>query len=114
MVGAPVHIGGFEHGFVEVMDRGGDKPVLRTSTIACGHCGKHHVIRHGSGRWRVLGFCALCNRMVCGPTCTGNCVPQEAQVENIEAGRDVDAPRPELTGWTPAVERSLILPKINS
>jgi hypothetical protein len=73
-----------------MIDPGADKPILEARTIQCVHCGQHWVPKPGSGIER--GFCMNCNGPICGRKCA-ECVPQEAQVENLEAGRPLDAPR---------------------
>lgn len=62
--------------------------------IQCRHCGRHVVFKSAldeavKGR-AVMSFCARCNGPCCH-TCT-QCVPQERQLENIEAGRPVLTP----------------------
>ena len=63
-----------------------DGPEVHQDTIQCVHCYRHWVYKPGSGKTR--GFCTRCNGFVCGPKCA-ECVPKEAKLENIEAGRDV-------------------------
>ena len=62
-------------------------PVVEIPTITCCHCGRVWQWIPGSGRNR--GFCLKCNAFFCGPQCQA-CVPQEQQLENLEAGRPVD------------------------
>lgn len=58
--------------------------------VRCVHCGRHHAVRQSIealalGR-NVLGYCARCDGVHC-PGCA-ECVPNERQLDNIEAGRD--------------------------
>lgn len=57
-------------------------------TIQCVHCGAHHVIKEAFERacQGKLGFCARCNGPTCGRAICEPCVPQEQQLENMEAG----------------------------
>lgn len=69
--------------------------------LHCCHCGKSHIVAAAlndlcSGK-PVLGFCAKCNHPTC-PTCT-ECVPQERQIENLEAGRDKLTPTPAFAAF---------------
>lgn len=49
-------------------------------TMQCAHCGKHWVLKPGSGRKR--GFCMLCNQVTCGQEqCEIRCVPQEVMCD---------------------------------
>ena len=64
--------------------------------VMCCHCGAHHAYRstldaHLRGEQR-LGFCQRCNAPRC-LTCA-ECVPLDAQLANVEAGRHHAAPRP--------------------
>lgn len=66
-------------------------------TVQCVHCGAHHVIKNAFKRATEgkLGFCARCNGITCGRAICEPCVPQEQQLENMEAGRlDVHTYRP--------------------
>ena len=63
--------------------------------VQCCHCGAHHPYRstldaHLRGEKR-LGFCSCCNAPTC-LSCT-ECVPLDAQLANVEAGRWHAAPR---------------------
>jgi hypothetical protein len=78
-------------------------PEQQLDTVQCVHCGRHWVytravleaIRGG------LGFCQRCNGITCGQACQA-CVPQEQQLDNIEAGRlDWREYRPIVAGWLP-------------
>jgi predicted RNA-binding Zn-ribbon protein involved in translation (DUF1610 family) len=52
------------------------------TTLQCPHCGKHWIMRSGSGRLR--GFCLKCMRVTCGaPECMA-CVPIEARLDHAE------------------------------
>ncbi len=54
------------------------------STRQCVHCGRHEVIRAGSGKKR--GWCVKCTGFLCGrKPCLQNCVPYEARIEYEEA-----------------------------
>lgn len=64
--------------------------------VRCVHCGRHHAVRQSIAALAlgrpVLGFCARCNGVHC-PACA-KCVPNERQLDNIEAGRHpLDASR---------------------
>ena len=50
-------------------------------TVQCRHCGKHFVMRHGSGT--VRGYCQRCGGLVCGPRCAA-CVPFEQALDLAE------------------------------
>ncbi len=63
--------------------------------VQCCHCGAHHPFRstldaHLRGEQR-LGFCQRCNAPRC-LTCS-ECVPLDAQLANVEAGKWHAAPR---------------------
>jgi len=61
-------------------------------TLSCCHCGGIWILQKGSGKAR--GFCQQCDRVHCGgPTCW-ECIPYEARIENLEAGRPELTPRP--------------------
>lgn len=69
--------------------------------LHCCHCGKSHLVASAlnelcAGK-PALGFCARCNHPTC-PTCT-ECVPNERQIENIEAGRPVLTPAPVMAAF---------------
>ena len=57
-------------------------------TLQCCHCGGHFVVNPGSGRRR--GFCTQCGSVTCGAPSCDACVPTEAWLENVEAGRRED------------------------
>lgn len=57
-------------------------------TSQCCHCGGHFVIEPGSGK--VRGYCARCGDVTCGLQRCDGCVPNEAWLENVEAGRRGD------------------------
>ena len=50
-------------------------------TAQCVHCGKHFVMRHGSGT--VRGYCPKCDGLVCGPSCA-RCTPYEKRIDVAE------------------------------
>lgn len=64
--------------------------------IRCCHCGKHHPARGAVGLLLAgvpaLGYCSRCDGVHC-PQCVA-CVPVEQRLDNLEAGRAVDAARP--------------------
>src|SRR4051812_5890735 len=62
---------------------------LRADTKQCCHCGRHWIVLKGSGILR--GYCQGCDHSTCGAAECDPCIPQEARLENIEAGK------PELT-----------------
>lgn len=113
-----------EAGLITISDPGVDRPTLEIMTVQCVHCGGHFPLKPPKliverltvleaqfyeelGR-KVRGFCQRCNGYVCGPGCA-KCVPTEQLLENYEKGRAEDF-RPIVSGWTPASEKSLILP----
>lgn len=60
-------------------------PVER-DTKQCCHCGKHWIVKPGSGT--IRGFCPQCNDHVCGdPMCTSACYPYEKRLEDYEKGK---------------------------
>lgn len=63
--------------------------VFSEKTVQCCHCGKHIIIRDAFAQAikGKLGYCGRCNHITCGSPECQNCVPQEQQIENIEAGR---------------------------
>jgi len=63
-------------------------PETQQDTVQCVHCGQHWVWEKAilSAIQGGLGFCTRCNGITCGDACQA-CVPQEQQLENIEAGR---------------------------
>jgi len=78
-----------EQGRVTIYAPGSDK-VQEFGTVQCVHCGGHFPIKPGSGK--IRGFCMRCNGPICGPKCV-KCVPEEAMLENMEAGRASDHQR---------------------
>lgn len=56
---------------------------VETDTRQCVHCGRHWIVRPGSGKLR--GYCANCNGPFCGPACE-RCLPTEKLLECIEKG----------------------------
>lgn len=65
--------------------------MVQSDTVSCCHCGYTWVFQPGSGRRR--GFCLRCNHITCGRECCERmgCVPQEQQIENMEAFRAIDS-----------------------
>jgi hypothetical protein len=57
-------------------------------TVQCVHCGRHWIFQRAvlEAIKGGLGFCARCNGITCGESCQ-SCVPQEQQLENMEAFR---------------------------
>jgi len=66
-------------------DKGSDR-TREAKLKACVHCGLTWLPRPGSGR--LAGFCTRCMGDVCGqPACVARgCLPNEAQIEMLEAG----------------------------
>lgn len=58
--------------------------VTTADTLQCVHCGKHWMVKPGSGR--VRGYCFRCGGPICGPCCV-ECVPYERQIEMLEERR---------------------------
>lgn len=77
-----------DDGYFSVLDPGRDKPISECSTLMCRHCGRHWIVKPGSGKKR--GWCMRCNGPTCGPKCGGKCVPLEQLLENYEKGRPRD------------------------
>ena len=76
------------HGHVE---RTGPYGELQTGdTLSCCHCGCHWEVRAGSGVQR--GFCQQCMGYVCGGPDCHDCLPKEARLANLEAGRPLLTP----------------------
>jgi hypothetical protein len=51
-------------------------------TLQCCHCGRHFVVRRGSGR--IRGWCAIEGKPTCGrPECVP-CVPLEKRMLQME------------------------------
>lgn len=73
-----------ESGSLLYDDPGPGRP-REMATVMCCHCGRHWAPRPGSGRTR--GWCQNCQGYVCSAACA-DCVPLEAYLENLEAGRD--------------------------
>lgn len=76
-----------ESGEVTLIDPGSDKPILRTGTLQCCHCGGHWFPQPGSGN--VRGWCQNCHGPICGPDCA-QCIPVEQLLENYEKCRPLD------------------------
>lgn len=75
------------HGVFTVYDARTDR-FVEEFTVQCVHCNAHvHV---APGRTKGMGYCRNCMGWVCSGACQA-CVPWEARLENLEAGR------PELT-----------------
>lgn len=75
---------------------------INQDTLQCPHCGMHWVPQPGSGRRR--GYCFKCSGVLCGRgKCAAECIPQEAQVELIEAGMHWDQliEHVRFHGWKP-------------
>ena len=53
-------------------------------TIQCVHCGRHWIVRPGSGRRR--GFCMNCSGPCCGSRKCRVCIPFERKLELREKG----------------------------
>lgn len=69
--------------------------VVDCDTLSCSHCHGQWEVVAGSGKLR--GFCNRCAGYVCGrPECMNQCLPFEARLENIEAGRHELTPVPTL------------------
>lgn len=93
-----------EDGEITAIDPEKDRPIGKIPTLQCAHCGGHFPVRPERGRITVPGVgilraahyerCSRCNGPICGAGCYGRCVPAERQIENLEAGRDVDTPPP--------------------
>jgi hypothetical protein len=65
-------------------------PKIYHDTYRCRHCQRHWV--HVKNKARQRGYCVRCCGPVCGNRdCADQCIPAEARLENVEAGR------PELT-----------------
>lgn len=62
--------------------------------ICCCHCKKLWEVVRGSGRSR--GWCYKCSAPTCSLLCAVTCLPYEAQLENIEAGRPQFTERPTM------------------
>ena len=67
-------------GYIEIISPLGR---VEHDTLQCCHCGRHFIVKHGSGIRR--GFCMNCNKVTCGATACSVCVPYEKQIEMIEA-----------------------------
>lgn len=61
--------------------------------LQCVHCLFSWEVVAGSGIER--GFCHRCMGYTCSPRCAGLCVPYEVRLENEEAGRPRETPRPD-------------------
>lgn len=76
-----------QHGVLTLYNQKTDR-FEEIGTVQCCHCGSHTQI-DVRGRPKG-GWCRNCQGFICGPACL-RCVPLEARLENLEAGR------PELT-----------------
>lgn len=69
------------------------RPAVIEDTVQCVHCQRHRVYRARTAS-RDWAWCTLCSGPVCNrPECALKCVPAEAWLENVEAGRPEDARR---------------------
>lgn len=59
--------------------------VVTQATVSCCHCRRVWLVQPGSGRRR--GFCQRCMGITCGSVECHECLPFEAWLENVEAGR---------------------------
>ena len=68
-------------------------PKIYRETYRCRHCSRHWV--HTPEKARSRGFCIRCAGPVCGKAdCANECLPYEARLENVEAGRPEMTPLP--------------------
>lgn len=70
---------------------------IEQATLMCCHCGAHFsLLKYGkTSLGTVPGTCWTCGgQPVCGKQECMQCVPNEVQLSNMEAGRSVLAPRP--------------------
>ena len=92
----------YEAGLITIADPGSDIPLLEEKTYQCVHCDCHFSVRKGGGVAR--GYCTRCAGFICGPACE-KCIPVEQMLENIEAGRPLDAEKPTMISvpklWLP-------------
>lgn len=79
-------------GHYEIVDPEG--PTVRGDTVCCVHCKHTWLFIPGSGRLR--GWCHRCGGLTCGSPACDLCVPFEARLENLEAGRPELTPPPTL------------------
>lgn len=63
-------------------------PKTYQDTVQCVHCQRHRVYEKGAGK--LWGYCLLCGGPHCATTACSRCVPAEAWMENVEAGRAED------------------------
>jgi len=83
--------------------------------LQCVHCSFTWEVVVGSGIER--GFCHRCMGYTCSPRCAGFCLTIEERLENEEAGRPRETPRPErsavleVPGVIVAKPQKLILPE---
>lgn len=68
-------------GYLTIMSEG---PLVEADTLQCVHCGKHWIVRPGSGIER--SFCKRCMGVLCGSPECEPCVPFEARLEIVEGG----------------------------
>lgn len=65
-------------------------PVIYEETVQCVHCQAHKVYRPATFN-KDFAYCMSCSGPVCNtPECALKCVPAEAWLENVEAGRPED------------------------
>lgn len=81
-----------------------DGPTVECDLLQCVHCGSQFPIPR-SGDPHVRGFCWKCSGPVCGELCA-ECVPNEIQLENLEAGMASRTPSTKVHSfvqklWTP-------------
>lgn len=70
-------------------------PAIWRDTYRCRHCQRHWVHDKKTAHLRQRGFCTRCAGPVCGKDdCAGLCLPFEARLENLEAGRPEMTPLP--------------------
>jgi hypothetical protein len=60
-------------------------PATVEDTVQCVHCQRHRIYRPRSKT--LWGYCMACAGLHCATDECATCVPAEARLENIEAGR---------------------------
>ena len=62
-------------------------PITQQDTVCCQHCSYSSVWVTGSEKW--WSICQRCGGLRCGRECCqkNGCIPQEQEIENMEAGR---------------------------
>ena len=62
---------------------------IHEPTVACVHCGAHHVVYQAFERAILgkLGFCSRCNGITCGKKCQ-TCVPAEKWLDRKDSNAD--------------------------